>query len=530
MKKNKFFALAASLLALGFGLVGCESGDGEDSYNAEKPTTWKKLEGTATTSVTAKWTFATDTLPIGTAEASVEGKEIPADSGEGAKLVGGNGYGIKWVEPTGEVTDDTGASTGRIQASNKTASLATPENGAMLLLTTTADTNITVRAKGAGAATSARIVLIRKQGSEENLVYKDNLYSAGSKFIAFHLKNAPAGTYEIYFNGSTISEIDCNSSTTVTEPKAYSSNDDLTLSAAPTTSLTALVDTHTFTLSDADGDVTASASWSIVKGSDIATVSAGKVSAKTAKGGDVTVRARIGRFYKDADLTFVDCENQIVTILAANNLPTAVIYAHEKAETDTTPVTLTDAEKTAFWANESVTNAFTPVVLGKDLGIASTDVATVTLEDFGYDKEMPLGLNVKATAGAAGGKFGLSWKDGKNGVCSTDGGKGNIDTNGWKLATITYKVTASAARKLVKAEATSANGKNANDTILKLVVGSEDAIPMKADASATKNAETYTTGEQSKNVSGETTIKVEVWTCRNGNSFSLQDVKLFFAD
>ena len=56
---------------------------------------------------------------------------------------------------------------------------------------------------------------------------------------------------------------------------------------------------------------------------------------KTAKGGDVTVRARIGRFYKDADLTFVVCENQIVTILAANNLPTAVIYAHEKAETDT---------------------------------------------------------------------------------------------------------------------------------------------------------------------------------------------------
>ena len=74
MKKNKFFALAASLLALGFGFIGCESGDGEDSYNEETPTIWAELEGTATTSVTAKWTFETDTLPIGEAETSIKGK------------------------------------------------------------------------------------------------------------------------------------------------------------------------------------------------------------------------------------------------------------------------------------------------------------------------------------------------------------------------------------------------------------------------------------------------------------------------
>lgn len=323
MKKTRFFALAASLLALGFGFIGCESGDGEDSYKEEIPTTWAELDGSAKTSVTAKWTFETDTLPIGDTETSIEGKEIPANSGKGATLVGGNGLGIKWVAPTGNVTEDMGKSTGRIQASNKTASLATPENGAMLLLTTTADTNITVRAKGAGAATSARIFVIRKKGSEENLVYKDNLYSAGSKFIAFHLKNAPAGTYEIYFNGSTISEIDCNSTTTVTEPKAYSSNDDLTLSAAPTNALESLIETHTFTLNDADGDVTASAIWTVIEGSDIATIKAGVISAKSADSkGKVKVRARIGRFYKDSDeFEFKECEKTLAMTLIGSNMP-----------------------------------------------------------------------------------------------------------------------------------------------------------------------------------------------------------------
>lgn len=363
MKKTRFFALAASLLALGFGFIGCESGDGENSYNEETPTTWAELEGTATTSVTAKWTFETDTLPIGTAETSVEGKEIPADSGEGAKLVGGNGLGIKWVAPTGEVTDDTtGASTGRIQASNKTASLATPENGAMLLLTTTADTNITVRAKGAGAATSARILVIRKQGSEENLVYKDNLYSAGSKFIAFHLKNAPAGTYEIYFNGSTISEIDCNSSTTVIAPKAYSSNDDLTLSAAPTSTLESLIDTHTFTLTDKDSnDVTASATWTLLEGSDIATVKAGLVSAKTAtSAGKVKVRARIGMFYQDSDeFEFKAAEKGLALTLVASNMP---------------------ADKTRIldWTTDESKKMLGTVVLGKQL-VTMSEVAEIEI-------------------------------------------------------------------------------------------------------------------------------------------------------
>lgn len=535
MKKTRFFALAASLLALGFGFMGCDSGDGEDSYNEETPTTWAQLEGTATTSVTAKWTFETDTLPIGTAEASLEGKEIPANSGTGATLVGGNGLGIKWVAPTGTLTDDMGASTGRIQASNKTASLETPENGAMLLLTTTADTNITVRAKGAGAATSARIFLIRQKGSEENLVYKDNLYSAGSKFIAFHLKNAPAGTYEIYFNGSTISEIDCNSTTTVTEPKAYTSNDDLTLSAAPTETLESLVDTHTFTLTDKDNnEVTASATWTSSDES-IATVKAGVVTAASENAeGTVTIRARVGRFYKEANVSFTKCTKAIVTVLDAGALPESAVSAHEKAETDTTPVALTEAEATAFWANESVTKALTPVVIN-DTWVTSTEVAKVELENFGFDKELPLSVQPKGSvaAASAGGKFGLSWKDGKDGVCVTDGGKGNIDddTKAWNLATITYKVKpeTGSTLKLVKASALSANGKNQNDTIFRLTVGSNPEVSMKT-AGSNKNCQSYEYDYSSAplSISEETTIKVVVRTCRNANSFSLQDLQLFF--
>ena len=137
------------------------------------------------------------------------------------------------------------------------------------------------------------------------------------------MKNAPAGTYEIYFNGSTISEIDCNSTTTVTEPKAYSSNDDLTLSAAPTNALESLIETHTFTLNDADGDVTASAIWTVIEGSDIATVKAGVVSAKSANSeGKVKVRARIGRFYKDSDeFEFKECEKTLAMTLIGSNMP-----------------------------------------------------------------------------------------------------------------------------------------------------------------------------------------------------------------
>ena len=86
MKKMKLLGLAA-LFALGFGFMGCDSGN--DEYVEEIPTTWVELDGSATSTVTAKWTFATDTSGIGTAETSWEGKEITPDSGEGATLVGG---------------------------------------------------------------------------------------------------------------------------------------------------------------------------------------------------------------------------------------------------------------------------------------------------------------------------------------------------------------------------------------------------------------------------------------------------------
>ena len=407
MKKIKFLGLVASLLAFGF--MSCDSGvgenDAEKGYAPEIPTTWAELDGSATTSVTAKWTFNTDVSSIGTNEISWETKEIKADSGTGAKLVGGNGFGIKYVAPTGTVSDDMGTSstdrsTGRIQASNKSASLDAPEKGAMLLLTIDSDTNITVRAKGAGAATSARILVIRKQGETEKLVYKDNLYSAGAKYTPFHLKNAPKGTYEIYWNGSTIVEIDCNSSTTVNEPLPYEANDELQIvlkdkeaqGTAPTDITTyphwgANADSSSkfdwykaYTKPDAfeagfavqnlylfdayNNNVTANATWKIIKGEDLASVSAGVISAKTPNSeGTVTVRARIGRFYQDVDVDLVATKRSAATVFLRANLP-----AKDTKMTD--------------WTGDAAKKLLTPVVVGQPLVEVQSEPATFAIDDY----------------------------------------------------------------------------------------------------------------------------------------------------
>jgi len=562
MKKTRFFALAASLLALGFGFMGCDSGDGEDSYKEETPTTWVQLEGTATTSVTAKWTFDTDTLPIGVAEVSIEGKEIPANSGEGATLVGGNGLGIKWVAPTGTLTDDMGASTGRIQASNKTASLETPENGAMLLLTTTADTNITVRAKGAGAATSARIFLIRQKGSEENLVYKDNLYSAGSKFIAFHLKNAPAGTYEIYFNGSTISEIDCNSTTTVTEPKAYSSNDDLQMVSGSYINLSAtatgefdvettkfkfdgsndqtwgevkaqypyyvvssagdaskkasvnfypayetktvegLVGTVLLTLVDKDfNDDTASAEWSSSNKS-VATVSAGVVTAVGA--GETTIRGRVGRFYKEVKVKVTEPKHTLVTTFCNENIPKA-----------TTKISEMTSDELAALKKTKVSGLSSPLVTTEETAEyeygEANEVPTEESGDNRVSKGPGIGMSYKSTS------------------TNSEVGK--------KFVTYTFKVTP-VSGKTVKLDGVTGLlncGKGTGVLSAKAYVG--DATTTEIALPITKNnLVSYNSISAEKSVtlsSGENTIKVVVEVVasgKNGISLQVQDIGLTFSE
>ena len=539
--KKSIFGKALAFLAAGamiFTALGCDTGD--DSYLPEIPTTYKVADNSfgGNANVTAVWDFtgisrtATDTTTNG-----VWG--IPYDSlGTTAVIVDSNGgfkqadgstaVGAKLVPKEGSTWI---ANTGVLQASNKTASIKdlSGVNG-ILTLTLNEQANIVIKGKGAGAATAARLIAIA-DADGKLLAYKDNLSSSSD--VLFVVKGAPAGAYTIYNNGSAFYYIDCSKASTADELKQPAQISKLELykgdEIAPAdASIEAAIDTLTLKAydvvsSESKTDVTLDAIWTSSDES-VATVKAGTVTGVGA--GTAVIRARIGRFYDERRVTVTPCTKAVVTILAADNLPTTAVYAHTKADTDATPVALTDEEKTAFAANEAVKKAFKSVILN-DSWISATD-AELAMEDFGYDKEMPLGIQPKATdATNAGGKYGLSWKDGKNGVCATDAGKGKLES-AWKIATLSYKVTPAKALKLVSASAELANGKNANDTILKLVVGSNDAVEMKT-SSGSKDKSTYSCATNIS-VSAETTVKIEVWTCRNGNSFSLQDVQLAFGE
>lgn len=97
MLKSKFFKFSAfslAAIALAFNFAACDSGN--DEYIPETPTTYREFNATGNGVCTAHWTFATDKASIGASEVSLEGKEIPADEGTGATLVGANGLGIKY--------------------------------------------------------------------------------------------------------------------------------------------------------------------------------------------------------------------------------------------------------------------------------------------------------------------------------------------------------------------------------------------------------------------------------------------------
>ena len=133
----KFSAFSLAAIALAFNFAACDSGN--DEYIPETPTTYREFNATGNGVCTAHWTFATDKASIGASEVSLEGKEIPADEGTGAKLVGANGLGIKY--------------NAGLQAGRKSVVLEeNPGAGPALKLTTTAQTNLTFKVAGAGAA------------------------------------------------------------------------------------------------------------------------------------------------------------------------------------------------------------------------------------------------------------------------------------------------------------------------------------------------------------------------------------------
>ena len=536
--KKSIFGKALAFLAAGamiFTALGCDTGD--DSYLPEIPTTYKVADNSfgGNANVTAVWDFsgisrtATDTTTNGVwgiPYDSVGTTAVTLDSNGGFKQADGStAVGATLVPKEGSTWI---ANEKVLQASNKTASIKdlSGVNG-ILTLTLNEQANIVIKGKGAGAATAARLIAIA-DADGKLLAYKDNL--GPSSDVLFVVKGAPAGAYTIYNNGSAFYYIDCSKNSTAEELKQPAQISKLVLlngsdvAAATLDPIEASIDTLTLKAADErdlSTDLTSDAVWTSSDES-VATVKAGVVTGVAA--GTAVIRARIGRFYDERRVTVTPCTKALVTILAADKLPTSDVYAHTKAETDATPVALTDEEKTAFAANESVKKALKPVLLGSWISTASD--ATLTMEDFGYDKEMPLGIRPKATdATTAGGKYGLTWKDGKNGVCSTDTKKLE---SAWKIATITYTVTPAKALKLVSASAELANGKSANATILKLVVGSNDAVEMKT-SSGSREKSTYSCATNIS-VSAETTVKIEVWTCRNGNSFSLQDVQLAFGE
>lgn len=378
MLKSKFFKFSAfsiAAIALAFNFAACDSGN--DEFIKETPYTWEDLSGDESNGIcTSNWTFATDKASIGSSEVSLEDKEIPADEGEGATLVGANGLGIKFSTSTeGE---------GGLQASRKSVDLdVNPGDGPALKLTTKARTNLTFKVAGAGSADPSRIFLVTDEAGER-LVWKENLASVPKSESAtvFHIKGAPAGVYYIYFNGSKIWGINAKASDNdVDEPFPYTSAEEWSISSDKDT-FTAITQAAQITLIDQDGrDVTNSAVWKVMSGADIAKVDVtGKVTAKTAASeGSVSVRGRIGRFYKDITLEINKNEDilnvdSFVTTFASGNLPIVGTKITDFSETGAdiakvlkTNVTGNSALVTAESATIEIGDVLKTLCLEKDL-------------------------------------------------------------------------------------------------------------------------------------------------------------------
>ena len=383
MLKSKFFKFSAfsiAAIALAFNFAACDSGN--DEFLPETPTTYEDLSGGESNGIcTSNWTFATDTASIGASEVSLEGKEIPADEGEGATLVGANGLGVKFNKG--------------LQASRKSVDLdVNPGDGPALELTTTTRTNLTFKVAGAGAADPSRIFLVTDEAGK-HIVFKKSLSSVTEieSATVFHIKGAPAGVYYIYFNGSKIWGINAKSSDNdVTKPNPYVEEDvnNWSISADKPT-FTAITQAAQITLKDQDGnDVTNSAVWKVMSGADIAEVDAtGKVKAKTAASeGSVSVRGRIGRFYKDIPLEINKNENLLnvdsfVTTVASGNLPkvgTKITDFSEKgadiAKVLKTSVTGNSALVTAESATIEIGDVLKTLCLAADKNIDGKEVAS----------------------------------------------------------------------------------------------------------------------------------------------------------
>lgn len=487
----------ASILAAGalvFGTLGCDSGN--DDYVVENPTTTESLGSDSYAG--AVWDFSSfvkgkegtigDTTIPAAATQLAANTEIDASTEGKATLVATN---LKCNTNTSTVTGG-----GVLSASKGSATLASVASGYQLKLTLETNSNIAIKAVGAGAADAVRYLAIGT--SADNLiVYKGNL--GNTKTVDFMIQGAPAGDYIIFLNGASIAKIDTSNATTYKEAKGYTSDDDLTLVADATTA-ESLVDNITFTLTDnSNADVTADAAWTIVTGSDIATVSSGVVSAKSADSeGAVTVRARIGMFYQEKTVNFTKCTHQVVTFFAADNMPvSATELGTDWSSSEVAKKILTATTS----GNSYVTVKEATIAFGSEIVDWTTKPTAV-----------------KAATSTSSEKFGVYWKD-KYGDSKV--------TSDLTVATLTFTVSpvgGSASLDSFSAEMYTGRAMS----LLPTVAGTDGTAIVAAKTGKVSAAQPSLTVN-----SADTTVTVKFYIPTNkksNSSFGCQNISFYFSE
>lgn len=532
----KFSAFSLAAIALAFNFASCDVGNGE--YAEERPTTWTDLKADISESTcTANWTFAEDKAGIGSAEVSIEGKTIAPDEGEGATLKGANGLGVKF--------------SGGLQGSRKSASLENPTEGPYLKLTLDSPSNITVKAVGAGAADLSRILLVTDADGKK-LVYKENLSTATA--LTYHVKGAPAGDYFIYFNGSKITGINASAKQDeIPEPSAYTDDsweNSVVISADKNEPYMAITQKPQITLKNGEDDVTSFAVWTVLSGAEIATIdNTGLISAKSAASeGLVRVRGRIGRFYKETEVTFVKNEDLLsvdtfVTTVVSSNLKKDTKFLDFNLEKDGKETDIAKVLKTNVTGEALVTAENATIEIGdvlKNLFIGEADPANPNSKIY-YEHIYNTETNVYVKAddkSPAGGDEIWQIKDPTaiNGGLHVKGLATAVDkvdvNNNVHFYTLKLKVTPAAGKslKVTGAMACFNAGKGANNMKCEVIVAEEVIGTIMSTKNATDPSPAIFSSPYTLTGETEFIFKVSTNSNRSGQSVQLKDLSLLISE
>lgn len=484
----------AGLLAAGamlFATLGCDTAVSEKEWAPEIPTTYAKLDGTNSSDVTAVWDFSTLSTTsagqwdgvISTSESTIKkGTEIKPSSGSKAALYAGTFKGK--------------TNAGVLQSSKGTASLSDLSNAYSLVLNLEADSDVVIKAKGAGAAEAARLIAIYAADIDEDektatatgdaLVYKNNL--ASTKDVWFQLKDAPAGAYMIYINGSSIYSIDTTATTSkpaqITALKITTAQSDIASFEAYETLTLDVVDS-----ADASYSLAKDAVWT-TSDKSVATVKEGVVTGVAA--GTAVIRARIGRFYDERTVTVTKSTKTRATFFAADKMPSAATAWADASD---------DLKK----------DVLTPTVVGNFATISEATLDIATIEGNTWSDAPTLAKKDSATNSY---KMGFYWKDGLSSGTSYD----------TTVATLKFKVTPkSGTIKLDTLSAQAYTGKGNGAAKIKLTAGSETGT-----VSVTKADSVDSVDLGGIAISGETqvTIEIQIANGKNGVSCGIQDLAL----